>query len=363
MARQLVLGADVGDSQNEAIILNVGRKTFSGCTRNKFLNGQLKDIPRYRSPQSRVYSLAQVESHRRSFAAWQDAVGEKPLGTMNIHSNQMQGVLGRLTDKMAELMEIDRILEEYDIRTPLFHAARKRTNAYGTLVNEDMQLTEDGRRLLEDVDHACKYYARLPELLGFGTDNRRQLDVCLPSAVFSQFMQASPKNPLELNAPVDWVAYELKPLHIRGVSWKGDPARGARTESIDHLLEVERQPVLAEVKMRGDCGGRATSKALHQILYYASTMANAVQRKRLCREFPKSRFAEDARQWIALLIEERKGKPFQADRDDVLKYVQHQDVKQRLGGWFAGIFLINISTNDDKSWRSVASCQYKIEWK
>lgn len=363
MAKQVLLSTDAGGRRREAVMLNVGIVTYSLCTPTGHRSSPVGSHDALVRGARHVYSLDDVAVRCSNFAAWSEAFGGVSPGKIQIDSQQMKDALGRLTDRTDELLAIEDVREHCDIRTPLFEAARGDRGGYGPLSTGDA-LSPEGHRLLDDVHQAQSHYSRLPELLGFGTENpSRGENPVMRAAKVAKFMRDNAQNPLRSRWQLNWVAYELKPLNIRDLKWHGNDDGGARTESIDHLLEFQQAPVLAEVKTERDCGGTATSKALWQVLYYGSTMANGTQARRLVKMFPQVAWLAAHRPWLALIVEHRAAGGFVADWNQVLAFARNPEVGRTLSPYFSGLFQIKVRGNAEGTvWQVANGNEHCVQW-
>jgi hypothetical protein len=212
-----------------------------------------------------------------------------------------------------------------------------------------------------------RVYAGLPVLRGFGTENTgRGQD--LPNkgdARLRFYMQHNPKNPLAASRPLDYVAYELKPLNISdGLKWNCsfDP----RTESVDLLLSMAGSPVCTEVKMAGD---KFVSAAVVQLLYYASILANERQRDRLAREINKGVLAHGP--WLSVIAQQRNDAGFAGDLEEAVSFLRHEETRKTLAPYFSGAAVLVIeekpepfcSTTGVPSFRVLPDGERFIEWR
>lgn len=362
MGQQLLLTRHADNLPLKAVMLNVGEKWYSFCDPEGHASERVIGQNALLQMAEHCFSMGDVAHRLKNFALWDGAFDRTPVGNIKMRSQPMQDAMRKLTQQLDEVLRIERLLTSFDIRTPLYVAARQKDDGYGSLI-DGHELQADGKRLLADVRTAQARYTQLPELLGFGTDNknRRALARTRCGKLARWLLWPKRDNPLGSRWPLNCAGYELKPLHLTGLKWHNDPDGGARRESIDHLFEFSGSPVLTEAKTRKDCGRTATSKALSQILYYGSTMANRPQLRRLRNRFPEVKCDEEARPWLALLIEDRKLNGFETDWRQVLDFARHPAVKDELGQWFAGLFQIKIQGNEEGTdWKTIE--EHRIDW-
>jgi hypothetical protein len=228
-------------------------------------------------------------------------------------------------------------------------------------------LSDYATEVLSAYSESQRVYAGLPVLRGFGTENtgRGQDLPTKGDARLRFYMQQNPKNPLAASRPLDYVAYELKPLNISdGLKWNCsfDP----RTESVDLLLSMAGSPAFTEVKMAGD---KFVSAAVVQLLYYASILANDGQRDRLTREI-NGFTSQEA--WLCIIAQQRNDSGFASDLEGALSFLRHEETRKTLAPYFSGAAVLVIEENPEPfcstkggvpSFRVLPDGERFIEWR
>lgn len=278
------------------------------------------------------------------------------IGDIPSDSEEMGRVLKALEEEVPLLNELH-ALSRHNLNTPsLLH---RKSAAKSLALVSGTGMTELGVSILEAFEKSQEVYIPLPELRGFGDRNTARVQTVpeMRGAQLRHFMQQAKQqnttNPLQGQFNLEFVAYEIKPLHLTsGLCWTCDS--DPRTESIDLLLSHLGAPVLTEEKMQGDS---FASSGLVQLLHYAAAMANIKQRRRLRREFPELVGDEP---WLCILVEQRAGNErtrFLDDFDQTWRFVQHEECKRILGSRFAGIAMLTV---EDGPWRMVE--EHVVDW-
>jgi hypothetical protein len=289
--------------------------------------------------------------------------GSVAVGKLPRDGADMGHVLAELERRYDDLVAICTALE-VPLDTRLF--SLRRSLGHSVVLMKGGDLTEYATGVLSAISESQRVYAGLPVLRGFGTDNPgRGQD--LPSkgdARLRYYMQHNPKNPLAASRPLDFAAYELKPLNISdGLKWncRFDP----RTESVDLLLSLAGSPVFTEVKMAGD---KFVSAAVVQLLYYASVLANDRQRERLAREI-RGFASQDA--WLCVIAQQRDDAGFAGDLGAAVSFLRHEETRKALGPLFCGAAVLVIEENPEPfcatkcvpSFRVLRDGEHYIEWR
>lgn len=281
---------------------------------------------------------------------------------------EMGRVLAELEQRSADLLAICNALE-LSLDTKLLSLRRLLPHSV-CLMNGD-RLSEYAGEVLAAFSESQIVYAGLPLLRGFGTENAaRGKD--LPNkgdARLRYYMQHNSSNPLGTSRPLDYVAYELKPLNISDtLKWNccSDP----RTESVDLLLSLSGRPVFTEVKMAGD---KFVSAALVQLLYYGSVLANDTQKNRLTREFKGFTLQKP---WLCVIAQERDETKanetgFASDLASTLSFLQYEETRRALCPFFGGVAVLIIRESPVPfcqrkgipAFRVLEDGEYFIEWR
>jgi hypothetical protein len=289
--------------------------------------------------------------------------GSVAVGKLQRDGTEMGHVLAELEQRYDDLVAICTALE-VPLDTGLF--SLRRSLGHSVVLTKGGDLTQSATGVLSAFSESQRVYAGLPVLRGFGTENPgRGQD--LPSkgdARLRFYMQHNPKNPLAASRPLDYVAYELKPLNISdGLKWNCsfDP----RTESVDLLLSLAGMPVFTEVKMAGD---KFASAAVVQLLYYASVLANGRQRERLAREI-KGFTSQDA--WLCVIAQQRDDAGFAGDLGAAVSFLRHEETRKTLAPFYCGAAVLVIEENREPfcatkgvpSFRVLRDGEHFIEWR
>lgn len=291
--------------------------------------------------------------------------GRVAVGKLEQDSDDMGTLLSGLERRTDAITTIERAIE-VPLNTPVFLLRQQKGQKEVLVVNNG--LSEYGNELLAAFEQSQGIYSQLPELRTFGTENER-LTTC-PSqdgALLRDYMKQAPQNPLGTTRPIGFVDYELKPLHMSdGLTW--DCTGDRRTDSIDLLLVLEGSPVLTEVKMKKDS---FASTAAVQLLYYASTMANEMQARRLRREFPgKFPHFADHCGWLGIIVENRVHPGFVEDVHSTAAFFQHESTRRTLAPFYRGAVLLVIEKHDEPfcvqrgipPFQAIPEQQYFIDW-
>lgn len=289
--------------------------------------------------------------------------GKFAIGKLNRDGATMGLVLAALEQRSSDIRAVCSALTN-SIDTPLFQLRRQLGRS--ALLMDAESVSPYGRSVLAAFGESQRLYAQLPHLRGFGTSNARgQGRPGKRDALLRWYMQNQPGNPLATNPPVDFVAYELKPLNISdSLTWtcRCDP----RTESVDLLLELAGSPALTEVKMRGD---KFTSSAIVQLLYYASIMANSGQASRLRREVRDC----PGKMWMCVVVEKRLAPGeagFEDDLQQTLRFLRSAEVHEVVAPFFSGCAVLVIReqdqpfcvTRDIPAFQVVTDGEHFIDW-
>ncbi|MFO0887605.1 MAG: hypothetical protein U0790_00510 [Isosphaeraceae bacterium] len=275
----------------------------------------------------------------------------------------MGSLLAGLERRSADILAVCNSLE-LSLDTGLL--SLRRSLPHSVVLMEDGGLSDHANSVLHAFSESQTIYALLPQLRGFGTGNAgRGQD--LPSkrdARLRFYMQLKRDNPLRTSRPVNFVAYELKPLNISsGLRW--NCASDPRTESVDLLLELSGSPVFTEVKMAGD---KLVSSAVVQLLYYASVLANDKQRARLAREFDCFTTQEP---WLCVIAEQREDAGFADDLAAAVSFLKHAETRRTLAPFFCGAVILSIRENPEPfcsvggipSFQTVENGEHFVEWR
>jgi len=289
--------------------------------------------------------------------------GSVAVGKLPRDGADMGHVLAELERRYDDLLAICTTLD-VSLDTKLFSLRRAVGHSVGLM--KDGDVTEYATGVLSAFSESQRVYAGLPVLRGFGTENpgRGQNLPNKGDARLRYYMQRNPNNPLAASRPLDYVAYELKPLNISdGLKWNCsfDP----RTESVDLLLSLAGSHVFTEVKMAGD---KFVSAAVVQLLYYASILANDKQRERLAREI-KGFPSQEA--WLCVIAQQRDDAGFASDLGAAVSFLRHEETRETLGPFFCGAAVLVIEENPEPfcamkgtpSFRVLRDGEHFIEWR
>lgn len=305
------------------------------------------------------------------FEAMQPAVGPDgcvAVGRLPRDGAEMGLVLAGLEERSADILAICDALD-LSLDTKLLSLRRSLPHSVCLMTGD--HLSEYAGEVLSAFAESQRIYAGLPLLRGFGTENTgRGKD--LPNkgdARLRYYMQQNPSNPLGTSCPLDYVAYELKPLHISD-TLKWNCCFDLRTESVDLLMSLNGMPAVTEVKMAGD---KFVSAAVVQLLYYGSVLANERQQTRLAREFKGFRSHEP---WLCVIAQKRdetkaNESGFATDLGAALSFLRNEETRRVVGPFYKGIAVVVIeecseplcSVRGIPAFRVVEGGEHVIEWK
>lgn len=291
------------------------------------------------------------------------AVVEGGVGVGNVSQtgDDMRLLLAGLEQRSGDILAIEDALV-VPLDTSLLSIRRALSRS--VVLTEGGGLSDNAKSVLAAFSESQRVYAGLPRLRGFGIENeKRGRDVpCRGDGRLRYYLQHNPVNSLATSRPLDYVAYELKPLNISGLKWNCscDP----RTDSLDLLMSFGGSPIFTEVKMAGD---KFVSAAVVQVLYYASILANDRQKDRLAEEIPGLRPQPP---WICVIAQQRDDSGFASDLDGAVRFLQHQETRDVLSPYFMGAIVLVIQENGEPfcgtraipSFRAVEHGEYYIEW-
>jgi len=296
--------------------------------------------------------------------------GSVAVGKLSQKETGMGHVLTELERRSNDIMAIRDALK-VPLNTRLFLLRRAVGNSVELMKSSD--LSDYGNEVLSAFSESQRVYAGLPVLRGFGTDNpgRKQDCPTRPADRRRFYMQQYPKNPLAASRPLDYVAYELKPLNISdGLKWnivfdpQTETESDPRTDSVDLLLSLAGSPVFTEVKMASD---GFVSTAVVQLLYYASILANDKQKERLAREIKGFTSHQG---WLCVISEQRNDTGFASDLAAAVSFLRHQKTREAIRPFFCGAIVLVIEENLEPScatkgvpsFRVVENGEHFIEW-
>jgi hypothetical protein len=298
--------------------------------------------------------------------------GSVAVGKLPRDGADMGHVLAELERRSDDIVAIRDALN-VPLDTKLFSLRRAVGHCVGLMKGGD--LSDYANAVLSAFSESQPVYAGLPVLRGFGTENPgRGQD--LPNKKGDRlrfYMQRNPKNPLAASRPLDYVAYELKPLNISdGLKWyfgfdsQPEKESDPRTDSVDLLLSLDGIPVYTEVKMAGD---KFVSAAVVQLLYYASILVNDGQRSRLAREINKGVPSQEA--WLCVIAQQRNDSGFASDLEGALSFLRHEETRKTLAPFFCGAAVLVIEEKPEPfcaatgvpSFRVLPGDEHFIEWR
>ena len=295
-----------------------------------------------------------------------DANGNVAVGKLQTDGAEIGQLLNALEQRLGDILAIDDSLH-LSLDTSL-HMLYKEVGHKGTPLMDGDGLSEYGEKLLAAFSESQGTYAKLPQLRGFGRDKRIQHLPTMKYAVLRYYMQHSPTNPLSAAHPLDYVDYELKPLHIsKTLNWNCQS--NPRTESVDLLLSLRGSPVFTEVKMAGDS---FVSSAVVQLMYYACILSSEKQKVRLNREIGGFTSQEG---WLCVIAEKRdetksKNSGFTSDVNVAVSFFRHQETRKVLAPFFCGAVVLVIEkhsepfcpTKDIPAFRVIKDGEHFVEW-
>ena len=295
-----------------------------------------------------------------------DDQGGVAIGRLPRDGAEMGQLLTNLEQLSKAILEIELSLEQA-IGTPI-HALYRNVGHRTLLTNGD-DLSEYGKTLLTSFSASQHIYATLPQLRGFGSDNRIQHQPTMRGALLRYYMQQNSINPLSTSHSLDFVDYELKPLHISD-TLKWNCESDSRNESVDLLLSLNSSPVITEVKMAGDS---FVSSAVVQIMYYASIMANEQQKARVAREYVGFTSLDG---WLWIIAEKRdEARPgergFGNDLRSAITFLEHQQTRTVMSPFYQGVAVAQIQelpepfcrTRDIPMFQVVEGSEHCVAWR
>jgi hypothetical protein len=275
-----------------------------------------------------------------NFASVNDAVGGVALGNLPAEDPANDQLLSQLQARSFEIAHIDTLLESLPVETPLYLRFADHPKTIDLI--RDGTLAQGGQDLLDRFSKSLSVYSQIPELRRY-FDVVQTGDLDLRGERLRQWF--TNHGPLDCGdgGILEYVAYELKPLHLSGgcFHWRQDG--DLRLVSVDLLCRYGDQPVWTEVKVQGDTW---TSSAVLQILFYGAMIASGHQRRRLQTHFPE-RFL-NPRPWLGVFVEQRPGKPeFLQDWHQAIAFSQHEAVGEALRPHFNGIIFVLLSKHNE----------------
>lgn len=268
--------------------------------------------------------------------------GNATIGNIPRDGAEMGQLLTNLEKLSEDILDIQQSLE-HAIDTPI-HALYRSVGRRELLVDAD-GLSHYGTKLLAAFAESQTAYEMIPALRGFGNGIRISRRPGMRGALLRYYMQHNATNPLGSSRSLDFVDYELKPLHISNtLRWNclSDP----RTESVDLLLSLNSSPVITEVKMAGDA---FVSAAVVQLLYYASILTNRRQQARVNREFQR---LSSGAGWLCILAEKRdeskaNERGFGADLLSAIAFLRNKRTCNALAPYFQGALVLCVEETDE----------------
>lgn len=291
---------------------------------------------------SLMLSLKQLSQWQNNFATVHDAMGDTPLGSIRTDDPVHQAILPELQARSFEIAHIDTLLENLPVETALYTQYNDHHQAIA--LYEDDELTADGITLLDNFNEAFSVYAQLPELRSYSVQTKTRRGNLGPRGQrFREWLNQNHGLPVDIDVPLTYIGYELKPWHMSGRDFRWNQADGdLRLASVDLLCHYQNQPVWCEVKMNGDT---LTSSAVLQVLFYGSCVCNSRQRQRLDRIFPNQ--FENTRPWLAVIVEKRDHANFIPDFEQAVGFARHPATQTVLEPHFDGMIFIIIRPSDD----------------
>jgi len=373
VGRFLLLNVKI-EGEHTSVCVNVPKKRAPRWRKKENNNSfefQLGSPPFEITPATLVLSYQNVNTLANNFYVILEAILPKDvnkrknvsIGNLPRDQNEMGLVLGKLENKSEDIRAICKALAS-SIDTPMY-SIRNSLHHYESLMN-GADLSDYARKVLVAFSSSQQIYGELPLLRGYGTDNPGRCRDC-PNRRDGRlrfYMQQNPCNPLATCPPLDYVAYEIKPLNISGgLNWNccGDP----RTDSVDLLMSLDGYPVLTEVKMAGDT---FVSAAVVQLLYYASIMAGSKQLERLAREI---KGMKSEKPWLCVIAEQRGDAGFGEDLCQSISFLRHKETGEALGSFYRGaaIFVIEERTSSacaeaiNFSFRAIKNGEHIVDWR
>ena len=333
------------DGCPEALRLNLQ----SPNTGYRRANGSPGTFPRESSPfdilsPSLLLSADQLGLWHSNFAVVSEAVGNKPLGTIRVKDPANDSILRHLQARSFEIAYIDTLMETLPVETALYQAYNRHGKTIGLLHGDTV--TVEGASLLRDFESAAAVYCQVPELCRYFVQEDIRTEELGPRGQrFREWLSGSHTLPIGQEAALEYIGYELRPLHLAGRDFRWKQTAGdLRLVAVDLLCRYQDQPVWCEVKMAGDTW---TSSALLQILFYGCMVSSGHQRRRLNRFFPNQ--FNSCRPWLGILVEKRDDPDFCRDWDQTIAFARHPSSKQVLQPHFDGIIFV-LLTQEEEGW-------------
>ena len=338
------------DGRTEAVRFNLDQPT-SSCRRSGVQAGV---FPRQRPPfdilsPSLLISVEQLNGWRDNFASVHDAAGEQSLGNIPQNAPANDVILQGVQACSFEIAHIDEILRTLPVETALYSSYQAHPRQIGLI--QDTNLTPDGSALLQHFGEAVSVYSRVPELRRYSIQDEAVEGGPGPRGrQFQQWLAQGHSLPIGDGFVLEYVAHELKPLHLSGGDFRWNQNHGdLRLVSVDLLCRYRKQPVWCEVKMAGDTW---TSSAVLQILFYGSMLSSGHQRRRLARCFPDQ--FENTRPWLGVVAERRDNADFLPDYRQAIAFAEHQAVCEVLRPQFGGLIFVLLQP-ENEGWGVVES--------
>jgi len=255
-------------------------------------------------------------------------------------SDAVRRQLAKLSNAQEEIFAITSQLVEC-IDTDL--AIRHRTYMEKS-GDEDTKKTA-AEETIRDLVTAVERYKRLPRLMPFNLrEGREVLTPKRRGAILSNWLRQDGFNKFDSDLPLTFREEEIKPLHMARLRWcSKNPKLDQRRLSIDVIADLDDEPVIFEVKMRGDSW---TFEALPQLLWYGAMMTPCSQRKR----FHGLGINKIENLWLGLIMEKRTSKGYLEDYKAAIRWLVLDDIKKSLGKYFEGIIILHIDERSTGEW-------------
>jgi hypothetical protein len=329
----VLTNASFDGNSPEAVRLNL-QSPNTGCIRAGSRSQAFpREAPPFRilSP-SLLLSAEQLNHWASNFAAVYDAIGDQPLGNIRGDDPLNSVLLSNLQARSFEIAYIDNLLETLCVETDLYREYNNHDRASTFL--QGNELTSDGRRVLDNFDAAIAVYSQIPELRRYSIqDGVRTGNLGPRGQRFREGFSRTRAVSLGNGCALEYVAYELKPLHLSGRDFCWHQETGdLRLVSVDLLCRYGGRPVWCEVKMAGDTW---VSSAVRQLLFYGSMLSNGHQQRRFNRFFGDQ--FDDLRPWLSVLAEFRADTAFLADYEQSIEFIRHRATRDVLQPYFEGV--------------------------
>lgn len=333
--RHVLLNAIFDSGEPEAIRLNLASPNSSYFRRGgESATFSLTGSPfRIISP-GLLLSVTELSEWSANFEFVRKAAGDLPLGQIPQNDPKNDVILERLQACLYQLLYTDALLNELRMDTELYRAYLSHPRNLRLMDGEIP--SQSGQMLLRNFASAVLTYSQIPQLRDYCIqEDVREGDLGPAGEQFREWFQQNRHIPGTGEAPLEYLAYALRPLRLAGADFRWNQQENdARRLSVDLLCRYQEHPVWVELKMKGDTW---TSAALQQNLLYGSMLAGENQARRLRIYFGSE--LQNETPWVAVLVEDQNDPAFLSDFDQTLKFVKTPAAIELWSQHFHGVIL------------------------